>query len=294
MDQERERTERTALTGVLTCAAGLALNIISVVLANSLVLIADFFNSLLEFASVFMSWQTLRQLRRDSRAVFNYGLGKIENLASLAIGFFMLVSVLLMVFLIVNRLLHPRPLQGFGIWLGIACTFSFAIINGRLWQRTRRHLRKAPSPIVAAQLRLFAVKTLANVCMFANFTVSMTVPGRWVYFLDPLTSCLTLAFMLNGGWHLLRHSIRDLLDRSLEEPLQLLINQQLAKHFDDYTLLDGVRSRYSGQRIFIEIFLAFDPQKTMGEVQRVSDSIKQHLEKEIPHAEVSVVPRGVN
>jgi len=292
MDQERERTERTALTGVITCALGLILNIISVILANSLVLVADFFNSLLEFCSVVMSWLTLRRLRQDSRAVFNYGLGKIENLASLMIGFFMLVSVLIMVCLIINRLLHPVRLHGFGIWMGIACTFIFGIINGRLWWRTRHHQRKAPSPIVEAQLRLFAVKTLSNACMFVNFVVSMSVAGKWVMYLDPLTSCITLVFMINSGWHLLRHSIHDLLDRSLEEPLQMLITKQLVQHFDQYTMLDGVRSRYSGRHVFIEIFLGFDARKSMGEVQAIINPIKRNLEKEIPHSEVTVIPRA--
>lgn len=289
-EQERQRTEQTALTGVVTCSLGLVLNIISVVLANSLVLIADFFNSLLELCSVYLSWFTLRRLRRDNRAMFNYGLGKIENLASLMIGIFMLFSVLLMIFLIINRLLHPVRLKGFGIWMGIACTFIFGLVNARLWWRSRQHNRLAPSPIVEAQKRLFAVKTLSNTCMFFNFVLSMTVASSWVMFLDPLTSCITLSFMINSGWHLLRHSVHDLLDRSLDEPLQMLITKQLVSCFHEYTSLNGVRSRYSGRQIFIEIFLGFDAGKTLGDVQRISDSIKTSLEKEIPHAEVTVVP----
>lgn len=291
-DLERARTERTALTGVVTCGLGLVLNIISVVLANSLVLVADFFNSLLQFCSIYLSWFTLRRLRQDNRALFNYGLGKIENLASLMIGIFMLASVLIMTFLIINRLLHPVRLHGFGIWMGIACTFVFGIINARLWWRSRQHQRHAPSPIVDAQCRLFAIKTLANTCMFFNFVVSMAVSRPWVMYLDPLISCMTLAFMLNSGWHLLRHSVHDLLDRSLAEPLQILITKQLVNFFDAYTSLDGVRSRYSGRHIFIEIFLGFDARKPFGEIQGVMDAIKNNLEKEIPHAEVMIVPRA--
>jgi len=291
-DSERERTERTALTGVVTCFLGLVLNIISVVLANSLVLVADFFNSLLDFCSVSLSWLTLRRLRRDSRAVFNYGLGKIENLASLMIGLFMLTSVLIMVFLIINRLLHPVRLHGFGIWMGMVCTFVFGIINGRLWWRSRRHKRIAPSPVVDAQVRLFAVKTLSNTCMFCNFVLGTAISHAWIMYLDPFVSCLTLALMINSGWHLLRHSVRDLLDRSLEEPLQMLITKQLVSHFYAYASLDGVRSRYSGRHVFIEIFLGFDARKPLGEIQRVMDGIRMNLEKEIPHSEVTVVPRA--
>ncbi len=291
-EHERERTERTALTGVFTCGLGLVLNIVSVVTANSLVLVADFFNSLLEFCSVYLSWFTLRRLRRDDRAIFNYGLGKIENLASLMIGLFMLVSVLLMVYLIINRLIHPVRLKGFGIWLGIGCTFVFGLINARLWWRSREHQRIAPSPIVEAQKRLFAVKTTSNTCMFFNFVLSITIIHPWVMYLDPVVSCITLALMLNSGWHLLRHSVHDLLDRSLDEPLQMLITRQLVNYFDSYTSLDGVRSRYSGRQIFIEIFLGFNAAKPLKDAQMVADSIKVNLEKEIPHAEVTVIPRA--
>ena len=289
-DQERKRTEKTALTGVITCALGLGLNVISVVLANSLVLVADFFNSLLEFCSVTMSWLTLRRLRRDNRAFFNYGLGKIENLASLMIGMFMLVSVLIMAWLIVHRLLHPVRLKGFGIWMGIGCTFVFGIINARLWWRSRQHRRLAPSPIVEAQVRLFAVKTISNACMFFNFVLSMAVARSWAMYLDPLTSGITLSMMITSGWRLLRYSIHDLLDRSLEEPLQMLITKQLVKYFDEYTSLDGVRSRYSGRHVFVEIFLGFDPGRPLGEIQGVVDGIKRNLEREIPHSEVTVIP----
>ncbi|MFA5043363.1 MAG: hypothetical protein WC381_00260 [Kiritimatiellia bacterium] len=45
---ERERTERTAFTGVITCGFGLLLIVISVIFSNSLAQMADLFNSFLE------------------------------------------------------------------------------------------------------------------------------------------------------------------------------------------------------------------------------------------------------
>jgi len=291
---ERENTERTALIGVVTCGLGLILNIISVILANSLVLVADFFNSSLEFTSITLSWLTLRALRRDNRAIFNYGLGKIENISSLFIGVFMLVSILIMAFLIVHRLLHPVWIQGFGIWIGIVCTLVFGTLNAYLWIKSRHHQKEAPSPIVDAQCRLFAVKTIGNTCMFFTFVISIGLRGRypWVMYLDPLASCVTVGFLISNVWTLIRHSIHDLLDRSLDEPLQLLINRQLAQYFDEYTSLDGVRSRYSGRNVFVEIFLGFDPQRPLGDIQKTADAIQQNLEKEIPHSNVLVIPRA--
>jgi len=289
---EREQTERTALIGVNTCGLGLLLIIISVIFSNSLVQMADLFNSFLEFVSILLTWLTLRALRRDNRAVFNYGLGKIENIASLFIGVFMLVSILIMAFLIGYRLLHLVRIQGFGVWLGIACTLIFGTLNAILWRKSRRHKHAAPSPIVDAQCRLFAVKTVGNTCMFFTFVLSLSMDYHWALYLDPLASCITVGFMGRSTWKLIRHSIHDLLDRSLDEPLQALINKQLVRFFDEYASLDSVRSRYSGQNVFIEIFLGFDAQRPLAEVQKITDAIKRNLEANIPHAEVLVIPRA--
>lgn len=289
---EREQTERTAFTGVITCGFGLLLIIISVIFSNSLVQMADLFNSFLEFISISLSWMTLRALRKDNRAVFNYGLGKIENISSLFIGIFMLISLLIMAFLIGYRLLHLVRIHGFGVWLGIACTLVFGTLNIVLWVRSLRHKRAAPSPIVDAQCRLFAVKTIGNTCMFFTFVLSLSLDYHWALYLDPLASCITVGFMGQSTWKLIRHSIHDLLDRSLDEPLQALINKQLVRFFDEYTSLESVRSRYSGQNVFIEIFLGFNPHRPLAEVQKITDTIKRNLEADIPHAEVLVIPKA--
>ena len=289
---EREQTERTAFTGVITCGLGLLLIIISVIFSNSLVQMADLFNSVLEFISISLSWLTLRALRKDNRAVFNYGLGKIENISSLFIGIFMLVSILIMAGLIGYRLLHLVRIQGFGVWLGIACTLIFGTLNALLWIKSLRHKHAAPSPIVDAQCRLFAVKTIGNTCMFFTFALSLSLNYHWTLYLDPVASCITVGFMSRSAWKLIRHSIHDLLDRSLDEPLQALINKQLVKFYDEYTALDSVRSRYSGQHLFIEIFLGFDPKRPLADVQKITDAIKRNLEADIPHAEVLVIPHA--
>lgn len=289
---EREQTERTAFTGVITCGLGLLLIIISVVFSNSLVQMADLFNSILEFISISLSWLTLRALRKDNRSVFNYGLGKIENIASLFIGIFMLISVLIMAFLIGYRLLHLVRIQGFGVWMGIACTLIFGTLNAVLWIKSLRHKQAEPSPIVDAQCRLFKVKTIGNTCMFITFVLSLSMDYQWVLFLDPLASCITVGVMSQSTWKLIRHSIHDLLDRSLDEPLQALINKQLVVFYDEYTALDSVRSRYSGQNVFIEIFLGFASNRPLAEVQKITDTIKRNLEADIPHAEVLVIPRA--
>ena len=70
----------------------------------------------------------------------------------------------------------------------------------------------------------------------------------------------------------------------------MVIVQHLAQFFNDYSALHGVRSRRSGSNVFIEIFLEFDGEKKMCEVQETINRIKVSLEAHIPKSTVSIVP----
>lgn len=70
----------------------------------------------------------------------------------------------------------------------------------------------------------------------------------------------------------------------------MVIVRHLAVFFNDYSALHGVRSRRSGSNVYIEIFLEFDGEKKMCEVQETIDRIKASLEAQIPKSKVSIVP----
>jgi divalent metal cation (Fe/Co/Zn/Cd) transporter len=82
----------------------------------------------------------------------------------------------------------------------------------------------------------------------------------------------------------------DLLDASLSEHLQLRILRQLVERFDDYDRLHKIRTRRSGPRVYVEVFLQFNPALLMGEVQNRIDAITRQITQEIPGTEVVVVP----
>jgi len=82
----------------------------------------------------------------------------------------------------------------------------------------------------------------------------------------------------------------DLLDRALEESLQLVILHALASHFHAYEALHGIRSRRTGGNVYIEIFLEFEDECKMSEVQQIIDSIKMDVEQKIQGSHVVIVP----
>ncbi len=64
---------------------------------------------------------------------------------------------------------------------------------------------------------------------------------------------IVAGFMIVVGVGLLREVLPDLLDRAIAEPMQMHVNRTLAKFFDDYDELIGVRTRRSGNIAHVEI-----------------------------------------
>jgi anti-anti-sigma factor len=87
----------------------------------------------------------------------------------------------------------------------------------------------------------------------------------------------------------MRSGLPDLLDRTVEEELQIAVNRALARHFKDYDYIDRARSRRSGEQVFIEIALGFDSNLELGEADRHAEALKATLNEEIRRADISIL-----
>jgi ferrous-iron efflux pump FieF len=232
-------------------------------------------------------------LRRNSRGLFDYGLGKAETIASLVIGLFMLGSTVLLIMLAAYRFSHPTHIHGLGAWLALMLAGSFFFVNGWILLSNIRHHRQRPSAALEAQIRLFGIKILMDLMVVVAFAVTLLVNAGWVDYLDTIAALVVGATLVQSAWNLIRTALPYLLDQSLSEPLQMIINQALVKHFDAYLSLDRVRSRTAGNTVFIDIYLGFPPDARMQDIQPIIDDMRSRLEREIPNAEVAVISRAV-
>jgi divalent metal cation (Fe/Co/Zn/Cd) transporter len=151
-------------------------------------------------------------------------------------------------------------------------------------------VQKEPTPILEAQWRLRRAKTFSDLLILIALILSVVLASwYWAEYIDPVASFIIIGFLLLAGYREISSSLPDLFDKTLEEELQMLILRELATSFDKYHEFHGVRSRRSGSRIYIEIFLGFDPEQRAGEIQDFAATLKRSLESQIPGSVVSVV-----
>jgi divalent metal cation (Fe/Co/Zn/Cd) transporter len=181
--------------------------------------------------------------------------------------------------------------------LGIVMMSLGVCVNSWLWMKNYRIAQKEHSPIMESQWHLFRAKAFADGAVLAALLLSVGLSRyAWSVYIDPIASFIISGFLLYSVYGIVSHSVYDLLDKTLDESLQFVITRDLAAFFDEYSAFHGVRSRRSGGNVYIELYLEFDGERKMRDVQEVINRIKTSLEGKIKGSFVTVAPssRGLS
>jgi cation diffusion facilitator family transporter len=266
-------------------------DIVAAVMSMSIVLLADAVKCANEILATFFSYLTLRKMAKGGAGAYDYGMGKFETMTSVVTGGVMFISLALVFFAAIDRIVYPESIAHEGAYLGVILMVIGVCMNTFLWKKNYRVYEKEPSPIMDSQWRLFRTKAISDFSVLLSLIFSIALSRfAWSFYIDPLASFFIAGVLFFSGARVIRSSLPDLLDRTLDEELQMVIVQHLAQFFNDYSALHGVRSRKSGSNVYIEIFLEFDGEKKMCEVQEIIDRIKVSIEARIPKSTVSIVP----
>lgn len=288
--------ERTVFHSFVIALAIWIPNIIAVLLSGSVTMLADVVKDGNEILATFLAWIVLRKLAKGSTGTYDYGMGKFETFTGFVTGVVMFVSLLLVFYTGIDRILDPEQIQAEGTLLGIGIYVISIGANTRQWLKSLQVSKEGLSPIMESQWRLFRIKAISDALVLVTLVVSIVFHEFWwSWFFDPISSIIIGIILLLSGYHIILSSFHDLLDKTIDESLQFLILQDLAEFFHEYAAFHGIKSRRSGNNIYIEIFLEFDRDRKMGEVQDVIDRMKDSIEQKIERSTISVVPtRGLS
>lgn len=292
LNSAKESSTRTAVI------AGLADTLITLgalIASQSAVVMADFLKTVLEFVAVLLAWLAIRRITRGAGATYEYGIGKLESLSSLAVAILMILVFLVIAGNAIRNIIWPSHIGGIGVYVSLAAQVIYGAINGVLWKRSQRTAQSENSPIMASQAKLFYTKLVGNVFIFGSLVGSLALADHaWSLYIDPIASLVIAGSILVSATGVFSSSCYDLLDGTLEETDQLVIMRELAHNFDRFDMLYGVRSRRSGNRTFVDIFLGYDPDKRVGDVETDIAAIRKSVAAHFPNSAVTIIigPQG--
>jgi len=263
----------------------------AVILSGSATLLADVIKGANEMLATSFALLIIRRVTMGGKFTYDYGMGKFESLTRIITGGVMFVSLVILLLFTFHRLLFPEHFDMDAAIIGIPLMLLASIADSYHWRKNYCLAQKEPTPVMEAQWRLRRAKTFSDLLILIALVLSVfLVQYSWAEYIDPVVSFIIIGFLLLAGYREISSSLPDLFDKTLEEELQLVILRELAGSFEKYHEFHGVRSRRSGSRIHIDIFLGFDPEQKMGDVQGFIDAFKRSLETRIPGSVVCIIP----
>lgn len=265
---------------------------VSAILSGSLIVWMDFVDSLCNVLNSGFVALLSRKLRRDLSYEYNYGVGKIEAISSLACDGILICGLVFMLVSSVNDLFSPKEPSGLLIYVVLLKVINVAF--DAYFLRAQYRIRKANRTAIAvtefhASLKSFSFDAVALVSLLICWLLR-DVHAAW-YFSPVVCIALSVWFFI-GAMQRARESVRMLTDRTLPEAEQMKIMSVLSGFHDRYEEFGFLSTRMSGSTAYIDLKLRFRDGTTYAEMKTLCAEISEKMKEQIEDCRVSIVIDG--
>jgi ferrous-iron efflux pump FieF len=211
-----------------------------------------------------------------------FGHGKAEALAGMGQAFFIAGSAGFLVLQASGRLFHP-PTDMKGIEIGVG-VMLFSIVATLLLLSFQKHvISKTNSTAIKADALHYKTDLWVNSSVI--LALVLTFYG-WPFF-DAIFALGIAIFILYSAWEIIREAIDLLMDRELPDEERKKIKERVKSHANVLGMHD-LRTRRSGNTVFIQLHLELDGNLTLSEAHAIADGVERDLVAQFPSAEVII------
>jgi cation diffusion facilitator family transporter len=242
--------KRFAWLSIAAAAGTIVLKGVAWRLTGSVGLLSDALESLVNLAGAMMALAMLTIAEHPADEEHAYGHGKAEYFSSGFEGLLILLAAIAIGISAAERLLHPEPLSGVGIGLGISAAASLLnLFVARILMAAGREHR---SLTLEADARHLLTDVWTSAGVIAGVGAAALTGRLW---LDPAIALLVAANIVWTGWKLIHRSASGLMDGALPPEDHARLVDILAHYRAEGIDYHALRTRESGARRFVEVHL---------------------------------------
>ena len=251
-------------------------------MTNSIALLATLIDSLLDAAASIINLIAVRHSLTPADHEHRFGHGKAEALAGLGQAAFISGSAFFLIFEAGGRLLSPQPVTHSSI--GIIVMIISILCTIGLVKYQRHVVKKTGSVAITADSLHYLSDILVN--LFVIFALVLNAQFGWVQ-ADPVFGLGVSLFVLYSAWQIVQQSMHHLMDHELSDEDREKIISIVAAHPEVINMHD-LRTRSSGQDVFIQMHLELDGSLSLKEAHRISEEVESLIKEAFPNAEVLI------
>ena len=285
----RRLMRMATLAAVSVACVLVATKFVAWVLTDSVSLMSTLIDSLLDVAASVVNLVAVRHALEPADREHRFGHGKAESLAGLAQAAFVAGSGVFLLLEAGERLFNPQEIVRTEIGY-IVMVFSI-VLTLALVTFQSFVVRRTGSIAIGADSAHYRMDILVN----AGVMVSLFVVAHigWLWF-DPAMAILIAAYILYGAWQIAETALQVLMDHELSDETRRAIRHIALSHPDVRNVHD-LRTRTSGQHVFMQMHLEMDGSISLYRAHEIADEVEADVMAAFPHAEVMIHqdPEGI-
>jgi cation diffusion facilitator family transporter len=254
----------------------LAAKFIAFLLTDSVALLSDAAESLVNVAAASLVIYAVRLARRPADYEHPYGHTKAEYLSGALEGSLILVAAGVILATAVPRLLAPSPLES--VRTGLLVVALATVVNGAVAMHLRRTIARHGSPALEATSRHLLTDVWTSLGVLAGVAV---VQATGIVVLDPIIAILVGLHVMRAGWSVTAASVSSLLDVRLPESEE----NALMRVLDEEPRVLGfhrLRSRRAGFARFVEVDIFVDPRLDVRAAHDIAARLEGRIARLLP------------
>lgn len=272
---------RFAWLSIAAAVLTIALKMGAYLLTNSVSLLSDALESLVNLVSAIIALIALHVASRPADEEFSFGYSKVEFFSSGFEGGMILVAAGSIIVTAIPRLLNPQPLEQVG--LGLIVSVVASLIN----LGVARVLATAGERNNSITLQADAHHLMTDVITTGGVLigVGLVYLSGW-QILDPIIAILVALNILRTGFGLVRQSAKGLLDASLPaENVQII--QDILQGYDQQGIeFHALRTRTAAARGFVSVHILVPEHWTVKEAHRQAEQVEKKIHQQLPNIAV--------
>ncbi|HHH72381.1 MAG TPA: cation transporter [Sulfuricurvum sp.] len=246
------------------------------IMSGSVAVLASAIDSLLDLSVSLFNFFALHQSERKPDETFNYGLGKLEAVASVVEGTIISMSGLFILYTAIDKFITPRPI----LYLQASIiVMAISIVLTALLVLFLNHVAKKNNNLV---IRADALHYKTD--LFSNGAILLSliiIEYSGFDMIDPVLGVGIAAYMIYSAFPIMKEGLMMLLDIALSKEEIAKIKAMLIRNAQ-INSFHHLQTRRAGSDVFISVHLVFDETTSLLDAHRVSDQIESMLRMLFP------------
>lgn len=277
-------TRRIALLSIATSLVTLGLKFGAYFLTDSVSLLSDALEALVNLAAGLVALAALTIAARPADDQHAYGHDKAEYFSSGVEGALILVAAISIIYTAVDRFMHPAPLDNLG--LGILVATLAGIMNFLTARVMLKAARQHDSVALEGDAKHLLTDVWTSVGILGGLVIVLFMP-TWII-LDPLLAIVVGLHIIFTGIGLIRRSADGLMDAAISADELALVEQAIRDQLSAGISYHNLRTRKAGSRQFIELDIVVPGTMTVYLSHQVCDLIEDAIRLRLPRASVTI------